>query len=132
MRPIVRRMMAVVSRNRAAIVIGLIVALTSSGTAAAVSIVLGGTNTASATTTIKTAKNVAVLQLTNTNGNGGTSAKGLEITVPAGRAPITVSPGAGKATNLNADMVDGMDASDETVSAFQVGPRTLSVLRSKV
>jgi hypothetical protein len=105
------RLMSMIYRNRAALVVGLIVALTSSGTAAAVSIVLGGNNTATKTTTITTGRNLAVLQLTNSNSNGGTSARGLGITVPTGRAPITVNANAGKATNLNADLVDGLDAS---------------------
>jgi hypothetical protein len=111
MNPTIERMAATAGRNRSAIVIGLAVALTSAGTAAAAAVVLGGINTSSSTTTFKSGKNGAVIQITNTNGNGGRSAKGLGITVPAGRAPITVNAGAGKATNLNADMVDNMDAS---------------------
>jgi hypothetical protein len=35
---------------------------------------------------------------------------GLQIVVPAGKAPITVPAGAGKATNLNADALDGKDS----------------------
>ncbi|HYI21561.1 MAG TPA: hypothetical protein VEX62_02895 [Candidatus Limnocylindrales bacterium] len=111
MRSVPAGMSGFVSRNRAVIVVAVVVALTSAGTTVAASLVLGGINTATNTTTLKTGKNAAVLQLTNTNANGGTSVKGLGITVPAGRAPITVNAGAGKATNLNADMIDGMDAS---------------------
>ncbi len=111
MRSIATGLTAFISRNRAVVVVAVVVALTSAGTTVAASLVLGGINTATNTTTLKTGKNAAVLQLTNTNANGGTSVKGLGITVPAGRAPITVNASAGKATNLNADLVDGMDAS---------------------
>src|SRR5688572_4406215 len=111
MRSMVRRMMAAASRNRAALVVGLLVALTSSGTAAAVSTVLGGVNTTGSLTTFRSGRNGLVLQVTNTNSNGGTSARGLGITVPSGRAPIVINAGAGKATNLNADLLDGQDAS---------------------
>ena len=111
MRSPVRRITAVVARNKTAFVLGLVVAVTSSGTAAAVSVVLGGINTSSNVTTFRSSRNGTVLQVTNNNANGGSSARGLGITVPAGRAPIAVNAGAGKATNLNADMLDGMDAS---------------------
>ena len=99
------------ARQRVTVVIALMAVLSSAGTAAAVSyLVLGKVNTASATTTLKSGVNGAVLQLTNTNTSGGVNVRGLGITVPAGRAPLTVSPGAGKATNLNADMLDGIDS----------------------
>jgi hypothetical protein len=42
----------------------------------------------------------------------GTGASGVGITVPTGKAPIKVSSGAGKATNLNADQVDNKSAND--------------------
>jgi hypothetical protein len=38
------------------------------------------------------------------------SATALNLRVEAGKAPMTVSAGAGKATNLNADEVDGKDS----------------------
>jgi hypothetical protein len=72
-------------------------------------LVLGAVNTASTTTTLKSAVNGSVLQITNTNAAGGTSARGLAITVPAGRAPLLVNSSAGKAPNLNADKLDGLD-----------------------
>jgi len=101
-----------ISRNRVAIAIGVTIAVSSSGTAAAISyLVLGGSNSAGATTTLSSSTNGAVLAVKNTNGSGGTSAKGLAITVPTGRAPITVNSTAGKATNLDADKLDGNDAS---------------------
>jgi hypothetical protein len=106
-----RAVLAFLARQRAALVIAFVVALTSSGTAAAVSyVILGGTNQAATTTTLKSAVNGPVLQLTNTNSSGGTNARGLTITVPAGRAPMTVSSST-KVTNLNADKLDGVDSS---------------------
>ncbi len=108
---LVRRVSAFAARNRTAVVVGLVVAVTSSGTAAAVSVVLGGTNTSNNLTTFRSARNGTVLQVTNNNAGGGVNARGLGITVPSGRAPIAVNANAGKATNLNADMVDGLDAS---------------------
>jgi hypothetical protein len=100
-------------RHRVTILVAVLVSLVSSGTAAAVSyVVLGGVNSTAKTTTIKSSINGAALQLTNTNAVGGTSATGLKITVPAGRAPITVDATAGKATNLNADKLDGIDSAD--------------------
>ena len=99
-------------RNSRTIVFAVLVALLSSGTAAAASyLVLSSTNTASTTTTLKSAVNGTVLSIQNTNSTGGTSARGLSITVPAGRAPIVVSSTSGKATNLNADKLDGIDSS---------------------
>jgi hypothetical protein len=41
-----------------------------------------------------------------------TGASGLGITVPTGKAPITVNSTAGKATNLNADKVDNLNANE--------------------
>jgi len=97
------------SRQRATIVLVVLVALTSSGTALAASFALGVTNTVGQTTTLKSGANGAVLQLTNTNGTG-TSVRGLSISVASGKPPITVNAGAGKATNLNADKLDGLDS----------------------
>src|SRR3712207_6180726 len=95
------RVRTALARHRWTIAIALLVALTSSATAAAVSyVVLGGTNSATTTTTIRSAVNAGVLQVTNTNTAGDRAAKGIGITVPAGRPPITVNAAAGKATNL--------------------------------
>jgi hypothetical protein len=70
-----------------------------------------------------TAKNIATLTtrltmngtasapgLQVTQQSTGTGAKGIGVTVPAGKAPLTVNATAGKATNLNADMLDGQEA----------------------
>lgn len=40
----------------------------------------------------------------------GAAASGVGVTVPSGKAPITVNSAAGKATNLNADRLDGQSA----------------------
>lgn len=101
-----RRVGARITRT---LVLVIAVALVSSGTAVAASyLALGGTNTATKTTTLRTAANAAVLQVTGTG--TGSATRGIGISVPAGRAPITVNSGAGKATNLNADKLDGIDA----------------------
>jgi hypothetical protein len=47
------------------------------------------------------------LQLTQKSTSTG--AQGLGVTVPSGKVPITVNSTAGKATNLNADKLDGKD-----------------------
>lgn len=121
---------AVVRRNRSAVALAVFVALVSSTTAAAVSYLnLGTTNSASAMTTLSSSTNAAVLSLRNTNSAGGTSARGLGITVPAGRPPIVVNSSAGKATNLDADKLDGYSSSafgrvrdfSRTVNAVGVG-----------
>lgn len=44
------------------------------------------------------------------NPNTAASARGLDVLVASGKPPIYVSPSAGKATNLNADKVDGKDS----------------------
>src|SRR4051794_18006914 len=102
---------AFVRRHRATVVVALVVAFASSGTAAAVSyLVLGTANTSSATTTLKSAANAPVLQLTNTNTAGGAGARGLAITVPPGRPPMSVNSST-RVANLNADKLDNLDSS---------------------
>lgn len=121
------RVLSFLTRQRFPLAIALVAVLASSGTAAAVSyLVLGGINSAGATTTLKSGVNGAVLQVTNTNSAAGSSARGLAIAVPAGRAPLTVSTTAGKATNLNADKLDGLDG-----AAFARGTG-VSVLANRV
>jgi hypothetical protein len=107
----VRSMTRFARRNRTTMAIALTAVLASTGSAAAASyLVLSTSNTATTTTTLKSAVNGAVLSLQNKNTTGGTSARGLSITVPAGRPPIVVNSTAGKATNLNADRLDGIDS----------------------
>jgi hypothetical protein len=106
------RILGFIAHNRVTIGVAVAVSLTSSATAVAASyLVLGTTNTAAATTTLRSGVNGAVLQLTNSNPGGGSNARGLQITVPSGHAPVTVNATAGKATNLNADKLDGIDSS---------------------
>jgi len=70
---------------------------------------LGKSNSVSATTTLNGTTSNPAFTLKNL----GTGA-GLAITVKPGKAPITVNADAGKATNLNADKLDGKDS-----TAFQ-------------
>jgi hypothetical protein len=66
------------------------------------------TNTATAIT--KLTGNVTggpALQVANPN--TATGSKGLQVNVTEGKTPIQVNPTAGKATNLNADKLDGKD-----------------------
>jgi ABC-type antimicrobial peptide transport system permease subunit len=72
--------------------------------------VLGKGNSAGATTKLTLAVAGPVLQLVN-NGTS-TAAAALNLSVPSGRAPLTVNASAGKATNLNADRLDGLDSTD--------------------
>jgi hypothetical protein len=86
---------------------------------------LGRTNTVNAQSTLKGATSHHNLQITNTG-----SGHGLGITVGAGKAPITVNQSAGKATNLNADKLDGHDSSYFGVRAYGLIAGT-NVERSK-
>lgn len=69
--------------------------------------ILGKGNSAGATTKLTSSLAGATLQLVN-NGSG----TALSLSVPSGKAPLKVSPTAGKATNLNADELDGKDSTD--------------------
>jgi len=60
------------------------------------------------------------LQVTQQSTNTGAS--GVGVTVPSGKAPIKVNSTAGKATNLNADKLDGKDS-----TAFASYTRTVVV-----
>ncbi len=114
--------------------VALVIALTSTTLAAVPgdSLRLGVTNTINALTTVS--GNVAnrLLAVTNTNtgtgavaisaetksntapairavNSGSTGGHALELWVRAGKAPLVVNSTAGKATNLNADKLDGLD-----------------------
>jgi hypothetical protein len=117
-----------VRRNRSLVAVAVVSSLLASGTAAATSyLVLGAANTSSKSTTLTSSVNASVLRITNTNSTGGTSARGLSIAVPAGREPIVVNSTAGKATNLDADKLDGRDSGDfGRVRSFAVGTNTVS------
>lgn len=85
---------------------------------------LGRTNQVNATSTLKgaTGKN---LQVTNT-GTGS----GLGISVGAGKAPIKVNASAGKATNLNADKIDGKHANQLVRTARMATGATTAITTS--
>jgi hypothetical protein len=101
-------------RRRAIAVGALILVFVMAGTALAVgpgsTFKLGVINSISGyVTTLTGSNNGAMLAIKNTNTNSGS--KGLSINVPAGKPPIVVNGTAGKATGLNADKVDGKNAS---------------------
>ena len=54
----------------------------------------------------------------------GTGASGVGITVPTGKAPIKVNSAAGKATNLNADKLDGKDSTQFTPTTTYIKSAT--------
>jgi len=72
--------------------------------------ILGKANSAGAVS--KLTANIAnpALQLVNTS--TGAAATALKLTVASGKPPLTVNAEAGKATNLDADEIDGQEASD--------------------
>ena len=60
------------------------------------------------------------------NANQGIGRRGIDITVPAGQSPISVNADAGKASNLNADKLDGKTEEDFLPSRLygvSTGPR---------
>jgi len=70
---------------------------------------LGQVNTSNAISTLVGAVSGSNLKIENTG--TGTNATALELKVQQGNAPLAVNADAGKATNLNADKVDGQEAS---------------------
>ncbi len=66
---------------------------------------LGQVNTINALTSLTGRSGTALLKLDN-NGAG----PALAVQVEPGKPPLTVNAGAAKATNLNADKLDGLDA----------------------
>lgn len=72
--------------------------------------ILGQINRATATTQLSgNAPGKPALQVVNPNTARGSRA--LQLGVASGKAPLAVNAAAGKATNLNADKVDGQEAS---------------------
>jgi hypothetical protein len=61
----------------------------------------------------------------------GTGASGVGITVPSGKAPIKVNSAAGKATNLNADKLDGQDSTEIGRELWVVMNESGGVVRSR-
>jgi hypothetical protein len=122
-------------RQRSAVTTAMVLALVIAGTTLAAApgdpLKLGLSNTINAATTWTGAATSRLLQISNTSAaagaralsvlsnaaastlyvqNTGTGA-GIQIQVAAGKPPISVNGAAGKATNLNADRVDGLDSS---------------------
>jgi hypothetical protein len=90
--------------------VALFVALGGAGVAATGgNFILGQANDASSKTSLTAGINDRALLITNAN--TGSSAAGLSLNVAPGHAPIVVNPTAGKATNLSADKLDGIDSS---------------------
>ena len=94
-----------------AVVLALVVGVASAAFGAnGGNFILGNPNVATAITklTMQGTANGSALQVTQQS--TGTNASGVGVTVPAGKAPIKVNAGAGKATNLDADKLDGKEA----------------------
>ena len=70
--------------------------------------ILGHANGANRQTRLSAPVNNPTFKVTNRG--LGANAAGIGVTVRPGKAPLVVSAGAGKATNLNADLLDGLDA----------------------
>ena len=102
--------------HRGATVAAIVVVLAVGGSAALAGTGIGATfnlgqvNRVDALSTLTGTFDGKMLLVKN-NGTGA-SAAGIGITVPAGKAPLAVNGTAGKATNLNADRLDGKNAID--------------------
>lgn len=83
--------------------------------------ILGQSNTAGNQTTLTRTSNGKALQITNTS--TGTSATPLGLTAGAGRPPI-ITNSTTKVTNLNADLLDGLDSSQFYTSGQTVADST--------
>jgi hypothetical protein len=77
---------------------------------------LGKTNKANAQSTLTGKTSGKNMQLTNTG-----SGPALGLTVRAGKAPLVVNAKAGKATNLNADKLDGHDSRYFASNGYSTG-----------
>jgi hypothetical protein len=121
-------------RQRSAVTTAIVLALVIAGTTLAAAtgdpLKLGMTNTINAITTWSGAATSRLLQISNTSTAAGARAlsllssaaastlyvqntgtgPGIQISVAAGKPPLTVNGAAGKATNLNADKLDGLDS----------------------
>ena len=70
--------------------------------------ILGNANSAGAVSKLTASIANPALQLVNQSTASGASALGLNVA--SGKPPLTVNAAAGKATNLNADRLDGLDS----------------------
>jgi hypothetical protein len=103
------------------------VSLAAAAPTASVALLKGVENTVSNVTSIVgTLADDPILRLDN-NGTG----PALDLQVASGNAPMTVNADAGKATNLDADKLDGKDSTDfaaaSTVTAFTARTNQTSV-----
>jgi hypothetical protein len=71
--------------------------------------ILGKPNSATSKTSLAAGINDRALLITNSN--TGSLASALSLSVAPNHPPLVVSSGAGKATNLDADKLDGVDSS---------------------
>jgi hypothetical protein len=104
------RLRSALSPSMAVALLALFVALGGAGYAATGgNFILGNPNTATSNTTLTSsgAASTATLKLTNTSTTSGSTA--LDLTVPAGKAPLKVNRST-KVKNLNADLLDGLDS----------------------
>lgn len=96
-----------------AVILALVVGAASTALGANGQALVLGSATNAATALTKLTGNVAgkpAVQIVNPNTAAGSQA--LQLLVAAGKPPLVVNPTAGKATNLDADKVDGKNAAD--------------------
>ena len=113
-----RRARAIARPTRRRLLVGSVVAtlaialagtpvIVAGATGVGVALKMGVQNTVSAATTLVATTTGFAFTVKN-QGTGG----GIQINVKTGKSPISVSAGAGKATNLDADKLDGKDGSE--------------------
>jgi hypothetical protein len=122
------RLSAAVGRRKNVLVMGIALVFATSGTAAAAGFMLGVSNNTTTTTTLRSTVNGAALQVTNANSNG-TAVRGVGITVPTNRPPLTVNSGV-KVRNLNVDKLDDLDSSQlqrATTATCAVGQKVRTI-----
>jgi hypothetical protein len=103
-----RRQITLVQRIVAALaLLSALIASTALAAPKTVNLLLNTVNVSSALTTVTASLAAPVLRLSNTG-----SGPALALNVPASQTPMEVSAGAAKVANLDADRLDGRDASD--------------------
>lgn len=95
-----------------AVIAGLTAGLASDALAANGNNFILGKLTNTATAITRLAGNVAGPSMQIFNTNTASNARGLDILVDQGNAPMTVNASAGKAFNLDADKLDGKDSTE--------------------
>jgi hypothetical protein len=96
------------------VVVGLSFGVASVAEAKVPSLHLGVSNTVHALTSIVGNLSTAILHIDNTGAGSG-----VDIKVASGNAPLTVNSDAGKATNLDADKLDGKDSTEFASSTIE-------------